>query len=49
MGKAAMMATVCRLAMELSLNTRAMGSRISIRDQNTLTAMCGSSSCVSSR
>ena len=38
-GKAAMMETVCRLAMELSLNTRAMGKRISMMDQKVLTAV----------
>ena len=45
-GKAAMMETVWRLAMELSENTRAMGKRISITAQKNFTARWGSSSPV---
>ena len=45
-GKAAMMDTVCRLVMEFSENTRAMGSSISITDQKIFTRLWGSSSGV---
>lgn len=43
-GNAAMMDTVCRFAIELSLKMRTIGSRIRLRDQKVLIAMCGSSS-----
>ena len=45
-GNAAMMDTVCRFAIELSLKMRTIGSRIRLRDQKVLIAMCGSSSLV---
>ena len=40
------MDTVCRLVMEFSENTRAMGSSISIMDQKIFTRLWGSSSGV---
>ena len=40
------MDTVCRFAIELSLKMRTIGSRIRLRDQKVLIAMCGSSSLV---
>ena len=45
-GNAAMMDTLCRFAMELSENTSAIGSRISMIAQKAFTALWGYSSPV---